>query len=109
MPRVEKTASSSSTPPDRAHPKVVSEYTETVTGGVHSAFIDGHYVYITDGATGSLRVIDFRDVKTPKEVGRWAPDRKVQGSREQGDELPAGVDASRRPGEGRPLVCGLVA
>lgn len=56
---------------DPAHPKVVSEYTETVTGGVHSAFIDGHYVYLTDDATGSLRVIDFRDVKAPKEVARW--------------------------------------
>jgi uncharacterized protein YjdB len=56
---------------DPAHPKVISEYTETVTGGVHSAFIDGHYVYLTDDATGSLRVIDFKDVKNPKEVARW--------------------------------------
>lgn len=56
---------------DPAHPKIVSEYTETVTGGVHSAFIDGHYVYLTDDATGSLRVIDFKDVKAPKEVARW--------------------------------------
>ncbi|MCI0336844.1 MAG: Ig-like domain-containing protein, partial [Acidobacteria bacterium] len=56
---------------DPAHPKIVSEYTETVTGGVHSAFIDGHYVYLTDDATGSMRVIDFKDVKNPKEVARW--------------------------------------
>lgn len=56
---------------DPAHPKVLSEYTETVTGGVHSAFIDGHYVYLTDDATGSLRVIDFADVKRPREVARW--------------------------------------
>src|SRR5262245_11702905 len=56
---------------DPAHPKVLSEYTETVTGGVHSAFIDGHYIYLTDDATGSLRVIDFKDVKSPKEVARW--------------------------------------
>lgn len=56
---------------DPAHPKILSEYTETVTGGVHSAFIDGHYVYLTDDATGSLRVIDFKDVKAPKEVARW--------------------------------------
>ena len=38
---------------DPAHPKVLSEYTATVTGGVHSAYIDGHYVYLTDDATGS--------------------------------------------------------
>lgn len=56
---------------DPAHPKIVSEYTETVSGGVHSAYIDGHHVYLTDDATGSLRVIDFEDVKKPKEVGRW--------------------------------------
>lgn len=56
---------------DAAHPKILSEYTETVTGGVHSAFIDGHYVYLTDDATGSIRVIDFRDIKAPKEVARW--------------------------------------
>ncbi|HSE98144.1 MAG TPA: Ig-like domain-containing protein, partial [Blastocatellia bacterium] len=56
---------------DPARPKVISEYTETVTGGVHSAFVDGHYVYLTDDATGSMRVIDFKDVKNPKEVARW--------------------------------------
>jgi uncharacterized protein YjdB len=56
---------------DPAHPKIASEYTETVTGGVHSAFIDGHYAYLTDDATGSMRVIDFKDVKNPKEVARW--------------------------------------
>ena len=39
---------------DPAHPKVASEYTETVSGGVHSAYIDGHYVYLTDDATGSV-------------------------------------------------------
>lgn len=56
---------------DPAHPTVISEYTATVTGGVHSAFVDSHYVYLTDDATGSLRVIDFKDVKNPKEIARW--------------------------------------
>jgi hypothetical protein len=56
---------------DPAHLQVHSEYTETVTGGVHSAFINTHYVYLTDDATGSLRIIDFRDVKHPKEVARY--------------------------------------
>ena len=50
---------------------MLSEYTATVTGGVHSAYIDGHDVYLTDDATGSLRVIDFQDPKHPKEVARW--------------------------------------
>jgi plastocyanin len=56
---------------DPSHLKVLSEYTATVTGGVHSAYIDGHYVYLTDDATGSLRIIDFQDAKHPKEVARW--------------------------------------
>ena len=56
---------------DPAHPKLISDYTATVTGGVHSAFVDSHYVYLTDDATGSMRVIDFADVKNPKEVARW--------------------------------------
>lgn len=62
---------------DLAHPKIISEYTATVTGGVHSAYIDGHYVYLTDDATGSMRVIDFRDVKNPKEVARWQVENEV--------------------------------
>jgi hypothetical protein len=56
---------------DPSHLKVLSEYTATVTGGVHSAYIDGHYVYLTDDATGSLRIIDFQDAKHPKEVARF--------------------------------------
>lgn len=56
---------------DPAHPKLISEYTATVTGGVHSAYVHDHYVYLTDDATGSMRVIDFADVKNPKEVARW--------------------------------------
>ena len=56
---------------DPAHPKFISDYTATVTGGVHSTYVHDHYVYLTDDATGSMRVIDFADVKNPKEVGRW--------------------------------------
>ena len=56
---------------DPSHLKVLSEYTATVTGGVHSAYVDGHDVYLTDDATGSMRVIDFQDPKHPKEVARY--------------------------------------
>jgi len=56
---------------DASHLNVLSEYTATVSGGVHSAYIDGHYVYLTDDATGSLRIVDFQDPKHPKEVARW--------------------------------------
>lgn len=56
---------------DPLHPKVLSEYTATVTAGVHSAFVDGHYVYLTDNGSRAMRVIDFRDPTRPKEVGHW--------------------------------------
>ncbi len=63
---------------DPLHPKVLSEFTETLTSGVHSAFIDGHHVYATDDATGALRIISFEDPRRPREVGNWAvPDRNV--------------------------------
>lgn len=56
---------------DPAHPRPIAEFTETVTGGVHSAFVSRGYVYLTDDATGSLRVIDIRDPYHPRQVARW--------------------------------------
>ena len=60
---------------DPGHPKPYSEYTETVTGGVHNAWTEGYYVFATDDATGSLRVTDTHDPKAPKEVARWQVER----------------------------------
>ena len=77
---------------DPMHPKVLSEYTATVTGGVHSAYVNSHYVYLTDDATGSLRVIDFADVKDPKEVARW----QVESTPNMQVSTPFGVSASGR-------------
>ena len=56
---------------DPAHPKPIAEFTETVSGGVHSTFIYRGYIYLTDDATGSLRVIDIRDPYRPRQVARW--------------------------------------
>jgi len=56
---------------DPCHPKPISEYTETVSGGVHSAFVYRSHVYLTDDATGSMRVIDISDPHHPREVARW--------------------------------------
>jgi len=69
---------------DPAHPKQLSEYTETVSGGVHSAYVYtqpkfGTHVYLTDDATGSMRVIDLNDPKNPKEIARWQTDRAPTG------------------------------
>jgi hypothetical protein len=69
---------------DPAHPKPISEYTETVTGGVHSTYVYtqpkyGTYVFLTDDATGSMRVIDLNDPLHPKEVARWQTARSDAG------------------------------
>jgi hypothetical protein len=62
---------------DPLHPKVITEYTAALEGGVHSAFIDGHYVYATHDPTGSLRIIDIADPAHPAEVGRYELPREA--------------------------------
>ena len=64
---------------DPCHPKPISEYTETVTGGVHSSYVSQGHVYLTDDATGSMRVIDIRDPAKPKEVARWQTEQTEAG------------------------------
>ena len=64
---------------DPRHPKVISEFSEGLTGGVHSAYVYEHYVFATDDATGSLRIIDFADVRNPRQVGRWEVARTTTG------------------------------
>jgi hypothetical protein len=56
---------------DPAHPKLVSEYTETVTSGVHNVFWVGNLLYATNDGTGDMHIIDFSDPANPKEIGRW--------------------------------------
>lgn len=61
------------------HPRPVADYTETVSGGVHSSFVYQNHVYLTDDATGSLRVIDISTPSAPKEVGRWQAEQTEEG------------------------------
>jgi len=64
---------------DPCHPRVIAEYTETVTGGVHSSYVYQGHVYLTDDATGSMRVIDIHDPYHPKEVARWQTEQTEAG------------------------------
>jgi len=69
---------------DPLHPKVVSEFTEGVTAGVHSSFVYtqpkyGTHVYLTNDGTGALHIIDINDPAHPKEVGRWKTPRPDAG------------------------------
>jgi hypothetical protein len=69
---------------DPAHPKPISEFTDGVTAGVHSAFVFkqekyGTHVYITNDGTGALHVIDINDPYHPKQVGLWKTARSDAG------------------------------
>lgn len=61
------------------HPKQIADYSETVTGGVHSSFVYQNHVYLTDDATGSMRVISIKDPYRPREVARWQTSQSDQG------------------------------
>ena len=60
---------------DPLHPKVISEFTQGVTGGVHSSFIykdpkHGQHVFLTT-SPGALVVVNIDDPYKPREVARW--------------------------------------
>ena len=63
---------------DPLHPKVISEFTEGVTSGVHSSFIykdpkHGQHAFITNDGTGALHILNIDDPAKPREVARWKP------------------------------------
>ncbi len=60
---------------DPAHPTVLSEYTETLTGGVHNTFIVDDLVYAIHDGTLDVHIVDISDPSAPTEVGRWGIDR----------------------------------
>ena len=69
---------------DPAHPKPIAEFTEGVTGGVHSAFVYrqekfGTHVYLTNDGTGALHILDISDAYHPKEVAQWRTPRADAG------------------------------
>ncbi len=61
---------------DPAHPKIHSEFTETVTGGVHNVWIEKDLVYACHNGTNALHIIDISDPLHPREVGRWELDKE---------------------------------
>lgn len=73
---------------DPAHPKVIAEFTDGVTGGVHSAFVNkqdkfGTFIYLTNDGTGALHILDVNDPYHPREVARW----KTEGRPDAGRSL----------------------
>lgn len=61
-----------------AHPTIISEYTETLTGGVHNVWISGEHdlVYAVHNGTSAVHVIDISNPEAPHEVGRWGIDNQ---------------------------------
>ena len=69
---------------DPLHPKPISEFTEGVTAGVHSAFVYrqekyGTHIYLTNDGTGAMHVIDIADPYRPREVAQWKTPRADAG------------------------------
>ncbi|MCU0635872.1 MAG: hypothetical protein MUE41_13440, partial [Gemmatimonadaceae bacterium] len=69
---------------DPAHPKLIAEFTEGVTAGVHSAFVYaqpkyGTHVYLTNDGTGAFHIIDLNDPYKPTQVGEWRTPRPEAG------------------------------
>ena len=53
--------------------KILSEYTEGLTGGVHNVFIDNNHVYALNafGNPAKFEVVNIEDPKNPKGVGKF--------------------------------------
>jgi hypothetical protein len=55
-----------------SRPTIASEYTETVTGGVHNVWITpDDIVYAVHNGTSDVHMIDISDPRNPAEVGTW--------------------------------------
>lgn len=61
---------------DPARPRLVSEYTETLTAGVHNVFWNDTLLYAVNDGTGDLHVLDLGDPARPREIARWGLDVK---------------------------------
>jgi hypothetical protein len=69
---------------DPLHPKALSEFTDGVTSGVHSAFVHaqpkhGTHVYLTNDGTGAVHIVDITDPARPKQVAVWKTPRADAG------------------------------
>jgi hypothetical protein len=65
---------------DPAHPVPIAEFTDGVTGGVHSSFVyhqeaHGTHVYLTNNGTGAMHIVDLSDPYNPREVAQWRTPR----------------------------------
>ncbi len=60
-----------------AHPQILSEYMDTVTGGVHNVWVlgDEDLIYAAHNGTSEIHIIDISDPSAPFEANRWGLDK----------------------------------
>ncbi len=56
---------------DPAHPSIMGELTDSLTGGIHNVWIMGDVVYAVNDGTSAMHIIDMSDPGSPKHAGRW--------------------------------------
>jgi hypothetical protein len=71
---------------DPRHPRIIANFTDGVTAGVHSTFVyhqpqHGTHVYATNNGTGALHIIDISDPYNPREAARWMTEGRPDAGR----------------------------
>lgn len=56
---------------DPAHPSIMAELTDSLTGGIHNVWIMGDVVYAVNNGTSAMHIIDMSDPASPKHAGRF--------------------------------------
>ncbi len=56
---------------DPAHPTIMSELTDSLTGGIHNVWIMGDVVYAVNDGTSAMNIIDMSDPRNPQHAGRF--------------------------------------
>jgi hypothetical protein len=56
---------------DPAHPTIMAELTDSLTGGIHNVWIMGDIVYAVNDGTSAMNIIDMSDPANPKHAGRY--------------------------------------
>jgi hypothetical protein len=69
---------------DALHPRKCADFTEGLTGGVHSTFVYkqekyGTHIYLTNDGTGAIHIIDWNDPCKPKTAAVWKTPRPDAG------------------------------
>ncbi len=54
-----------------AHPTVLTQFSDSLTGGIHNVWINGDVVYAINDGTLAMHIIDMSNPAHPRHAGRW--------------------------------------